>query len=122
MSPPMPPSRSADQFVVRLPDGMRDRIADAAKANNRSMNAEIVARLQDSFRDDSRLARGIPTSDQRLDYLQLLYDAFQATSDNFTEEIGSRLSKYLSSVPTTEIDTAEAAEKLKKLLRFRDLS
>lgn len=44
-----PPSRTADQFVVRFPDGMRDRIADAAKANNRSMNAEIVARLEESF-------------------------------------------------------------------------
>lgn len=44
-----PPSRTADQFVVRLPDGMRDQIAEAAKANNRSMNAEIVARLQESL-------------------------------------------------------------------------
>lgn len=46
---PTPPSRTAEQFVVRLPDGMRDRIAEEAKKNNRSMNAEIVARLQDSF-------------------------------------------------------------------------
>ena len=44
-----PPSRTADQFVVRLPDGMRERIAEAAKASGRSMNAEIVARLQESF-------------------------------------------------------------------------
>lgn len=43
--PSPPPSRTADQFVVRLPDGMRDKIAEAAKANGRSMNAEIVARL-----------------------------------------------------------------------------
>ena len=43
------PSRTAEQFVVRFPDGMRDRIADEAKTNNRSMNAEIVARLQASF-------------------------------------------------------------------------
>lgn len=28
---------------------MRDRIAEEAKANNRSMNAEIVARLERSF-------------------------------------------------------------------------
>ncbi len=42
----LPPSRTADQFVVRLPAGMRDTISEAAKASNRSMNAEIVARLQ----------------------------------------------------------------------------
>lgn len=44
-----PPSRTAEQFMVRFPDGMRDRIAEAAKANNRSMNSEIVARLGASF-------------------------------------------------------------------------
>jgi hypothetical protein len=44
-----PPSRTADQFVTRLPDGMRDRIAEAAKNNNRSMNAEIVERLSATF-------------------------------------------------------------------------
>ncbi|AVR88999.1 Arc family DNA-binding protein [Thauera aromatica] len=43
------PSRTADQFVVRFPDGMRDRLKEAAHANGRSMNAEIVARLQASF-------------------------------------------------------------------------
>lgn len=46
-----PPSRTADQFVVRFPDGMRDRIAEEAKKNNRSMNAEIVARLERSFEE-----------------------------------------------------------------------
>lgn len=44
-----PPSKQLDQFVVRLPDGMRDQIKYAAEANNRSMNAEIVARLAASF-------------------------------------------------------------------------
>lgn len=49
MSKDSPPSRTAEQFVVRFPDGMRDRIAEIAKTNNRSMNSEIVARLQASF-------------------------------------------------------------------------
>lgn len=43
------PSRTADQFVVRFPDGMRDALKEEAHANGRSMNAEIVARLQQSF-------------------------------------------------------------------------
>ena len=38
--------QTQDKFIVRLPDGMRDRIRAAAEANNRSMNAEIVARLE----------------------------------------------------------------------------
>lgn len=40
------PSQTQDRFIVRLPDGLRDRIAAAAKANNRSMNSEIVATLE----------------------------------------------------------------------------
>lgn len=39
------PSQSQDKFIVRLPDGMRDKIKAAAEANNRSMNAEIVVAL-----------------------------------------------------------------------------
>ncbi|TDQ40008.1 Arc family DNA-binding protein [Thiopseudomonas denitrificans] len=45
-------SRSADKFVVRFPDDMRDRIAEVAKHNHRSMNSEIVARLETSLKQD----------------------------------------------------------------------
>jgi len=38
-----------DKFVLRLPEGMREAIADLAKANGRSMNAEIVQILKDAL-------------------------------------------------------------------------
>lgn len=44
-----PNSNSPEKFVVRLPKGMRRRIADAARAYHRSMNSEIVARLEHSL-------------------------------------------------------------------------
>ena len=43
------PSDEQDRFLVRMPQGMRQRIAETAKANGRSMNAEIVARLEATF-------------------------------------------------------------------------
>lgn len=46
------PSETQERFIVRFPDGMRDKIADAAKANNRSMNAEIVHRIQATLDSD----------------------------------------------------------------------
>lgn len=49
MSRELPPSRKADQFVARFPDGLRERLSEVAKSNGRSMNAEIVTRLQGSF-------------------------------------------------------------------------
>lgn len=50
------PSDAAAKFMVRLPGDMRDRIAEEAKTNNRSMNAEIVQRLQSSFEFSLKLA------------------------------------------------------------------
>ncbi len=37
------------KFVVRLPPEMRDRIAEAANNYRRSMNSEIIARLEQTF-------------------------------------------------------------------------
>jgi hypothetical protein len=36
----------SDQFVLRLPPGLRGKLARSAKANARSANSEIVARLE----------------------------------------------------------------------------
>jgi hypothetical protein len=43
------PSRHADKYIVRFPEGMRDQISKAAEESGRSINAEIVARLTESF-------------------------------------------------------------------------
>ncbi|MFM7948444.1 Arc family DNA-binding protein [Hafnia paralvei] len=38
-----------ERFTVRMPDGLRDAIAERAKKNGRSMNSEIVQILQDAL-------------------------------------------------------------------------
>jgi len=38
-----------EQFPLRLPDGMRDRIKEAAERNLRSMNAEIIYQLSRAY-------------------------------------------------------------------------
>lgn len=38
-----------DQYMLRLPDGMRERIKLAAEFNRRSMNSEIVATLENAY-------------------------------------------------------------------------
>ncbi|EMW3576440.1 TPA: Arc family DNA-binding protein [Yersinia enterocolitica] len=35
-----------EKFVVRFPDGMRDAIAEKAKASGRSMNSEIITAIE----------------------------------------------------------------------------
>jgi plasmid stability protein len=49
-------SRTADKFVVRLPDGMRERIAEVARTHHRSMNSEIIARLEQSMVQEGALS------------------------------------------------------------------
>lgn len=43
--------RGDDQYMVRFPEGLRGRIKAKAEENGRSMNSEIVARLEESFQD-----------------------------------------------------------------------
>ena len=38
-----------DRFMIRLPEGMRDQLTEAASANKRTISAEIVARLEESL-------------------------------------------------------------------------
>lgn len=38
-------AQTQDKFILRLPDGMRDQLKADALINERSMNAEIIARL-----------------------------------------------------------------------------
>lgn len=49
-----------EKFVVRLPYGMRARIAEVSRLSHRSMNSEIVARLEDSLAGQTRVAEPQP--------------------------------------------------------------
>lgn len=58
-------SRTADKFVVRLPDGMRSLIEEVARGNHRNMNSEIISRLEkslevDSYGEDAGLVLDLP--------------------------------------------------------------
>lgn len=46
---PMSDRHQAQAYPLRMPDDLKARVAESAKANGRSMNAEIIARLDASF-------------------------------------------------------------------------
>ncbi len=52
-----------DKFMLRLPDGMRDKIKASAELNGRSMNGEIVDRLEETFRQDDWIFPGLDYQD-----------------------------------------------------------
>lgn len=70
------PSDKQDQYMLRFPDGMRDELKRLAAENNRSMNAEIISRLEATLLDTNRRRRrshglatlGRPTGQKMLDF------------------------------------------------------
>jgi predicted DNA-binding protein len=51
-----PAGRGADQFMVRFPAGVRERLAEMASNNGRSMNAEVIAAVEQALRGPDRLS------------------------------------------------------------------
>lgn len=106
------PSDKQDQFMLRLPDGMRDGLKKAAEENRRSMNAEIVARLEESFSPSHENAE--PERTKAL-IAALLREIDHAKSPDHPRHYLDRLSfpqpevaarLYLAGAPLAEIDTA----------------
>lgn len=56
------------QYKLRWPEGLRDKIAASAKEHNRSMNSDIIHRLEQSFKSG-----GAPTEREKriLEQLEL---------------------------------------------------
>ena len=61
------------KFVVRLPTELRNQIADAAKYYRRSMNSEIVARLERTFSGVANELRDVDYSPQLRDEIETLF-------------------------------------------------
>jgi hypothetical protein len=67
------PSQQLKQFLTRFPDGMRERIKAEADANKRTMNDEIIARLERSFAQDAE--RGAASGP--IDLVQVVKDTLE---------------------------------------------
>jgi hypothetical protein len=79
------PGRGSPQFIVRYPDeAMRAKIARLAKKNNRSINAEIIDRLQKSMIDDAinNLEESMAEIFDRVEKLESLIGDHQAQLNN----------------------------------------
>jgi plasmid stability protein len=61
-------SKASDRLQFRLPEGMRDKLVEAATANGRSLNEEIIDRLTQSLERDAvqRLSNRLKAQGDRL--------------------------------------------------------
>lgn len=98
------PGRGSDQFPLRFPDGMRDQLKKAAKENNRSLNAEIIARLENTLSD-----KNVTLTDEIAKRIQLVSDVTGKPLDYIVNL--SLESYYKKLVSSTEIP-----DKLKSII------
>ncbi|WP_019411230.1 Arc family DNA-binding protein [Pseudomonas psychrophila] len=92
-------SRTAEKFVLRMPDGMRSRIEALASERHRSMNSEITIRLERSFINTDLVERQsllIQQLSTRIDDLEQINTNLRehvkdliADCDVFSEQLGN---------------------------------
>tara|TARA_R100000365_G_C2745628_1_gene74560 strand:+ start:498 stop:1109 length:612 start_codon:yes stop_codon:yes gene_type:complete len=90
------PGRGSDQFPLRLPDGKRASIKRAAEANGRSMNAELLHRLQqwESLNFEHEILNAIHESRSQ-EIKEQKAQLAGLTTDNLNESLAFGLPKKL---------------------------
>lgn len=88
-----------DKFVVRFPEGMRDAIAERAKANGRSMNSEIVQILQDALQDQLTMPEMFPEGVDKSDDFHKMVDYINRRTEEFKDNLLQDFLEYSAFFP-----------------------
>lgn len=98
MTEKQPPS-----YPLRMPQELRERLAEVAKESGRSMNAEIVARLQESF-----YVRGSGSASMRITASgEGHIKSSGSSADEIADKVAERLMKMkLIPTPLEQLDAA----------------
>lgn len=83
----MTTGRDSDKFMLRLPDGMRERVRSAAQRNGRSMNAEIVATLDKKYPAPAKGSR-------LLEEIKKIQDQFVEKDAEHYEELSRLIQEF----------------------------
>lgn len=73
------PSGRQDQYIVRFPDGLRERVKMQAARNRRSMNAEIVVAIEAAMQMTAG-AKGLDTIPAVIDQTGALHGVNSTTA------------------------------------------
>lgn len=63
-------SRTADKFIVRLPEGMRDQLAQASTASHYSMNTFFLQALEEKLARGARIDRLLDLAEKTITEVQ----------------------------------------------------
>ncbi len=76
----------SDKFMLRMPDGMRDELKRLAAESGRSLNAEIIYRLQRTLSEDD-------TSEYETKHIKL--PSIRASVSDYDKTIRVKLDSFL---------------------------
>ncbi len=79
------PSDKLDRYIVRFPKGMREQLGVLARANGRSVNAEIVKRLEQSLAGTKTPLLIVNENTAAADILMELPDSIKAVLDEIAD-------------------------------------
>jgi hypothetical protein len=80
-----------DRIIVRLPDGMRDKIAAMAVANGRSMTAEVIAALEQHLKGPDRTTQLSEQSEKHREEILHIWNAIENIEWHLERQIGAPL-------------------------------
>lgn len=113
------PSERMERFIVRMPDGMRDKIRLEAEKNNRSMNAEIIGRLQHSLADEHfaaeetlQLAEEVVNLRNQLWMIRQTHASFVQLMEALTERLRANDASEVSNADQMVEETLKSAKKI----------
>ena|SRR5271157_5957062 len=86
-------TKTAPDMKVRLSADLREKIESAARSNNRTMNSEIVARLERSFREDAHAAGPLLPPDQEKRLTQLEQLVIEIMGDDRLDKMANRVAE-----------------------------
>lgn len=93
------PSQMQDKFNLRFPDGMRDAIAERAKANGRSMNSEIVQILQDALDNEISMPKAFPEGVSKEDDFNRMVKFVNDKTEDFKNNLLAEILEYATFHP-----------------------
>jgi hypothetical protein len=80
-------AKDADQYMLRLPPGLRDSVARRAAENGRSMNTEIIEAIEKHLRDADRLTQLWEVFEKHRENIEAL-DSIRAAIQELQRKVG----------------------------------
>jgi hypothetical protein len=108
--------REDPQLKLRLTEALKEAVTEAAKTNNRSVNSEIVARLENSFEitvDPKALAQAYEFTEDLRKRLELAWEEFDADVKRLNAEFAQVEALRLQQRKDIEKKRAELLEMLR---------